>query len=144
MFGKLLSLMASLQSLDGATVSSTNGDEPFVAVDASAESTGAWELIRMLPIFGKLELNFAQQSLPLNDLVSLEVQCVNKAKTDTNYLPVLSKSRTLVARCCETGGGISSLAMEFSLTDNTIGNATAIEERTQDSVLNFDDSQTEL
>ncbi|KAF5315984.1 hypothetical protein D9758_018371 [Tetrapyrgos nigripes] len=92
MFGKLLYLMASLQSLDGATVSSTNGDEPFVAVDASPESTGAWELIRMLPIFGKLELNFAQQSLPLNDLVTLEVQCVNKAKTDTNHLPYRSRT----------------------------------------------------
>ncbi|KAF5370152.1 hypothetical protein D9758_001429 [Tetrapyrgos nigripes] len=46
----------------------------------------------LLPIFGKLELHFAQQSLPLNDSVSLKVQRVNEINTDTNHLPYRSRT----------------------------------------------------
>ncbi|KAF5332357.1 hypothetical protein D9758_016947 [Tetrapyrgos nigripes] len=82
--------MASLQLLDGAIVLSINGDNPFIAADATTKITGAWELVRIdrSPVTNIWEvgITFAQQSLPLNDSVTLKVQCVNKAKTDTNYV----------------------------------------------------------
>ncbi|KAJ3988804.1 hypothetical protein F5890DRAFT_1490293 [Lentinula detonsa] len=88
-----------LQTLDGAQVLSIEGQNPSVAVDANALITGSFQPLgtRQNSFFSSYQFgangwtyimgDFAQQSLPLNDSVTLVVQRVNESTTDTIELP---------------------------------------------------------
>ncbi|KAJ3759694.1 hypothetical protein EV360DRAFT_41436 [Lentinula raphanica] len=78
---------------------SIDGQDPFVAVDANALITGSFQPLgtRQNSFFSSYQFgasgwtyimgDFAQQSLPLNDSVTLVVQRVNESTTDTIELP---------------------------------------------------------
>ncbi|KAJ4490168.1 hypothetical protein J3R30DRAFT_3419502 [Lentinula aciculospora] len=88
-----------LQSLDGAKVLFIEGQDPFVAVDANALITGSFQPLgtRQNSFFSSYQFgdngwtyimgDFSQQSLPLNDSVTLVVQRVNETTTYTIELP---------------------------------------------------------
>ncbi|KAJ3895302.1 hypothetical protein GG344DRAFT_39083 [Lentinula edodes] len=88
-----------LQSLDGAKVLSIEGQDSFVAVDTNALITGSFQPLgtRQNSFFSSYQFgdngwtyimgDFAQQSLPLNDSVTLVVQRVNESTTDAIQLP---------------------------------------------------------
>ncbi|KAL7277149.1 hypothetical protein ACG7TL_008995 [Trametes sanguinea] len=96
-------LKGQLASLSGAQVLEINGQDPFVAVNANAEITGGFQGLgsRQNSFFSSYQSgatgwtyimgNFAQQSLPLVDSVTLAIRRVNSSTTDTVTLPYRSR-----------------------------------------------------
>ncbi|KAI0074081.1 hypothetical protein K474DRAFT_1602120 [Panus rudis PR-1116 ss-1] len=99
-------LKGKLASLSGAKVLKINGDDPFVAVNANTKITGSFQGFgtRQLAFFSSYQRattgwnyimgNFAQQSLPLTDSVTLTIQRVNSTSQDTITLPYRSRIGT--------------------------------------------------
>ncbi|CDO71106.1 hypothetical protein BN946_scf184844.g110 [Trametes cinnabarina] len=96
-------LKGQLASLAGARVLAINGQDPFVAVNANAQVAGSFQGLgtRQNGFFSSYNTgatgwtyimgNFAQQSLPLVDSVTLTIQRVNSSTTDTITLPYRSR-----------------------------------------------------
>ncbi|KAF5371801.1 hypothetical protein D9758_003452 [Tetrapyrgos nigripes] len=104
----------ALESLSGATVLSINGANPNVAIDANALITGSFEGLgtrqnaffssyqRSTTTWNYIMGNFAQQSLPLSDSVTLKVQRVGQYSTDTITLPYRARIGTTTVNFTDT------------------------------------------
>ncbi|KAF5371707.1 hypothetical protein D9758_003451 [Tetrapyrgos nigripes] len=89
----------TLESLNGATVLSIDGKDPLIAADTNAETNGHLQGLgtRQNVFFASYQRgqtgwnyvlgDFAQQSLPRSDSVTLEIQRVNQPKTETVTIP---------------------------------------------------------
>ncbi|KAJ6499204.1 hypothetical protein C8R45DRAFT_1061350 [Mycena sanguinolenta] len=96
-------LKGQLASLSGAKVLEINGQDPFVAVNESAQTAGGYQAFgtRQNMFFSSYSRgarswtynmgNFAQQVHPLNDFVELAVQRVNSTGIDHITLPYRSR-----------------------------------------------------
>ncbi|KAF8811657.1 hypothetical protein BYT27DRAFT_7183799 [Phlegmacium glaucopus] len=96
-------LKGKLASLSGAKVLQINGEDPFVAIDANAQITGSFQGFgtRQTAFFSSYNRgaagwnyilgNFAQQSLPLSDSVTLKLQLVGQSSTVNVVLPYRSR-----------------------------------------------------
>ncbi|KAF8888526.1 hypothetical protein BD779DRAFT_1439887 [Infundibulicybe gibba] len=97
------SLKGNLQLLSGAKVLLIDNQDPFNAVDANALITGSFQGLgtRQNSFFSSYQRgatgwsyimgNFAQQSLPLSDSVTLTIQRVNQTKRETVVIPYRSR-----------------------------------------------------
>ncbi|KAH8826344.1 hypothetical protein DL96DRAFT_1805805 [Flagelloscypha sp. PMI_526] len=93
----------TLEGLSGAKVLSIDGKDPQVAIDANAKITGSYQAwgTRQNSFFASYQRaastwnyilgNFAQQSLPLADSVTLKIVRVNATKPETVTLPYRSR-----------------------------------------------------
>ncbi|KAF7316315.1 Peptidase S41 family protein ustP [Mycena indigotica] len=96
-------LKGRLDLLSGAKVLLINGLPPFAAVDANAAIAGSYQALgtRQIGFFSSYARaassfsysmgQFAQQSLPLDDSVSLLIQRVNQTKLEVITLPYRSR-----------------------------------------------------
>ncbi|KAF8649153.1 hypothetical protein AX16_005951 [Volvariella volvacea WC 439] len=96
-------LKGKLASLNGAKVLRINGQPPFDAVNANTLITGGYQAFgtRQNAFFSSYQRaaagwnyimgNFAQQSLPLSDSVTLTIQRVGQTRADTITLPYRSR-----------------------------------------------------
>ncbi|KAI0758411.1 hypothetical protein BD413DRAFT_655923 [Trametes elegans] len=96
-------LKGKLSSLSGARVLAINGEDPLAAVDANAQIAGGYQGLstRQNGFFASYNSavtgwtyimgNFAQQSLPLVDAVTLTVQLTNSSEPQTITLPYRSR-----------------------------------------------------
>ncbi|KAL0959829.1 hypothetical protein HGRIS_011506 [Hohenbuehelia grisea] len=103
------SLKGNLQSLSGAKVLLINGLPPNFAVDANAKITGSFQGLgtRQNTFFSSYQRattgwsyimgNFAQQSLPLDDDVTLLLQRVNHTLPEVVKLPYRSRIGAAIA-----------------------------------------------
>ncbi|KAH9478024.1 Peptidase S41 family protein ustP [Psilocybe cubensis] len=92
-------LKGKLSTLSGAKVLQINGQDPFVAVNANALITGSFQALgtRQNSFFSSYQRsttgwnyvmgNFAQQSLPLSDSVTLTIVRVNHTLPEVVVLP---------------------------------------------------------
>ncbi|KAF5360262.1 hypothetical protein D9758_009178 [Tetrapyrgos nigripes] len=123
----------SLESLDGATVLSINGEDPLAAVDQNAEATGGFEGLgtRQNSFFSSYQQgwtylmgDFAQQNLPLSDSATLQVQRVNQSLADTITLPYRARiGPNTMIDVTDTDTWRSGLCIAFtddSVTDNSV------------------------
>ncbi|THU78746.1 hypothetical protein K435DRAFT_786117 [Dendrothele bispora CBS 962.96] len=104
----------TLESLNGATVSTLDGKDPWVAINANALITGSFEGFgtrqnaffssyqRSTSTWNYIMGNFAQQSLPLSDSVTLEVQRVGQQDTDKITLPYRARIGTATLNFTDT------------------------------------------
>ncbi|KAJ7497391.1 hypothetical protein FB451DRAFT_1018980 [Mycena latifolia] len=96
-------LKGRLASLSGAKVLQINGEDPFVAVNQNAESTGSYQSFgtRQNSFFSSYSRgskswayimgNFAQQIHPLNDFAEITIQRINSSLIETISIPYRSR-----------------------------------------------------
>ncbi|KAJ8082869.1 hypothetical protein PM082_008726 [Marasmius tenuissimus] len=123
-------LNGKLESLNGATVVSINKEDPFVAVNANAAITGSFQGFgtrqnsffssyqRSTSTFNYLLGNFAQQALPLDDSVELEIIRVNETSTERITLPY--RARINGARNFTDGASYRSINCSPTNTTNGV------------------------
>ncbi|KAF9269650.1 hypothetical protein L218DRAFT_953275 [Marasmius fiardii PR-910] len=99
-------LKGKLQSLNGAQVLAINGKDPFDAVNANAAITGSFQGFgtrqnsffssyqRSTSTFNYIMGNFAQQALPLDDSVVLDIVRLNNTRSERITLPYRARINT--------------------------------------------------